>query len=69
MLKYIVPMAFFMIIAALMALAIHFSGYKRRKNSCGCGKNIDVGSLKSQSSCGSCASDPSQSCSCEAPAH
>lgn len=67
--QYIAGILFFMVVAVLMALALHFSGYKRRKNSCSCGKNVDSESLEGSSSCGSCDSHGSSSCSCEAQAH
>lgn len=64
--QYIAGIVFFMIVAVFMALVLHFSGYKKRKNSCGCGKNVDVDGLRESSSCGSC---DASTCSCEVPAH
>ena len=48
MLKYIAVVALFLLLMAFMLIALHFSGYKRRPGSCGCGSRINPRTLRNR---------------------
>jgi hypothetical protein len=65
MLKYIVAIIFFMILMGFMALALHLSGYKRRKTACGCGSHLDLHDPKNSETsltCSTCGSPQDRHC-------